>query len=868
LWNLSIGVSDVSGENFITAVKKSLVYNRNYLYVKKGSIIYKSYEVKLQDPDPASLTEITGATIRIGGAENGYLGVQDGVRNNVMIRVKVGDLSHLNSINKIDVFDLYSGASSGTAISVSNVYKISNDEVAGFIPSLVTSGGAINCKVSINGFTAVEVKTNRIGELTPVNLTTTHDNRTITLTNKAEYLKYSLYQADGNKYTFNSDGKTTIFENGKYLLVYRDTTNSYIYTKEVEVSGIAYDSTDVSQELTPIEVDGKVTSVNAKITIPYGSVINDKYGVISSIVVDNDKKNVVATAVITRSAIYSFDITFTNKTKLENYTINATNIVHKYVPEITEGVATSINYSPEGPALTIQNVIATVGDTNTVLSNDASKSVIFDKNGSYSIAFRDNEAAGKVKVYTATVDWIDKKCPTPKVDKYIWYDFDSDGTVDDGEKGSGINKGYKTKNNVIVEIMFPKSDRPVKLSDASGFVITDPSSTEGYSYAFTYTYNEQGYTPVLRRMLVFEDTLGNTLYYNLIIDEIDRTSLLTQLNYSTTYYTNRDVVVSMSANKAIKRFDILQDEEGNDFEREASPTYVFKENGTKDFNYREIQTDDPIEGKLVANVTWIDKNVPVVKVSYDTNVTNQDVVINFTVLNGVALKENARFKYGTTIIPLIDSGDDRVGTYTVTENGNYNFTVINKYGNTGSVIVPINNIDKRAPEISISGRATAYVKVGDKYYDKGATALDNRDGNITTAIKSSSNVNTSVEGEYEVVYTVSDSAGNNSTKSRTVKVLNINSAVAIIQDNVIDLKSSDVHQITLSESGVVFVEIVGIEGKYITKYAKGEGFDNAYFKTNGSYSSKLGTFTAEKGKYTFYVQDQERNTRIITLEFK
>ena len=217
--------------------------------------------------------------------------------------------------------------------------------------------------------------------------------------------------------------------------------------------------------------------------------------------------------------------------------------------------------------------------------------------------------------------------------------------------------------------------------------------------------------------------------YRLIIDEIDRTDLLTQLNYSTTNYTNRDVVVSMSANRPIKRFDIV-----DGVEKDASPTNVFKENGTKDFNYRQIEVaDDPLEGTLIANVTWIDKSVPRVNVEFDDTLTNKDVEIKFTVIDGVS--EKARLKSDAGVIPLTDKGNDRIGYSTVNKNGNYSFEVSNKYGNVGDIIVPIYNIDKEEPVLTLKGREHVYLKAGDKYYDNGAYAIDNFDGDITSGIK-------------------------------------------------------------------------------------------------------------------------------------
>ena len=78
--------------------------------------------------------------------------------------------------------------------------------------------------------------------------------------------------------------------------------------------------------------------------------------------------------------------------------------------------------------------------------------------------------------------------------------------------------------------------------------------------------------------------------------------------------------------------------------------------------------------------------------------------------------------------------------------------------------------DNVKPVITLKGNSTVNVRLGDKYVDAGATALDNIDGNITSKIITKSNVNTLKVGTYTVSYTVSDKAGNVDTKTRTVKV--------------------------------------------------------------------------------------------------
>lgn len=75
------------------------------------------------------------------------------------------------------------------------------------------------------------------------------------------------------------------------------------------------------------------------------------------------------------------------------------------------------------------------------------------------------------------------------------------------------------------------------------------------------------------------------------------------------------------------------------------------------------------------------------------------------------------------------------------------------------------------PIITLIGSATINLVVGATYTDAGATATDVEDGNVTTNIVVSSNVNTAIAGTYEVKYNVEDIDGNNAIEViRTVVV--------------------------------------------------------------------------------------------------
>ncbi len=79
--------------------------------------------------------------------------------------------------------------------------------------------------------------------------------------------------------------------------------------------------------------------------------------------------------------------------------------------------------------------------------------------------------------------------------------------------------------------------------------------------------------------------------------------------------------------------------------------------------------------------------------------------------------------------------------------------------------------DLEAPVITILGDNPAISIVGATYIDAGATASDNRDGDLTSEISVSSNVNIDYPRLYSVVYTVTDSAGNTRSAIRDVSII-------------------------------------------------------------------------------------------------
>jgi hypothetical protein len=79
--------------------------------------------------------------------------------------------------------------------------------------------------------------------------------------------------------------------------------------------------------------------------------------------------------------------------------------------------------------------------------------------------------------------------------------------------------------------------------------------------------------------------------------------------------------------------------------------------------------------------------------------------------------------------------------------------------------------DSNAPVITILGKNPVETGWGYAYTDAGATATDKEDGDLTSKIIVSSNVDTAAIGTYYVRYNVTDSDGNKAKEvQREVKV--------------------------------------------------------------------------------------------------
>ena len=125
-----------------------------------------------------------------------------------------------------------------------------------------------------------------------------------------------------------------------------------------------------------------------------------------------------------------------------------------------------------------------------------------------------------------------------------------------------------------------------------------------------------------------------------------------------------------------------------------------------------------------------------------------------------------------TASSTVDS--NTIGSYTVT------YTVSDASGNQATAVRTVIVVDSTPPTIALIGSNPVSVEAGSSYTDAGATATDAYDGDLSSSITTTSDVDVNTVGTYTVTYTVSDSSANSATASRTVNVVDTTAPVITI----------------------------------------------------------------------------------------
>lgn len=119
------------------------------------------------------------------------------------------------------------------------------------------------------------------------------------------------------------------------------------------------------------------------------------------------------------------------------------------------------------------------------------------------------------------------------------------------------------------------------------------------------------------------------------------------------------------------------------------------------------------------------------------------------------------------------------------------YSVKDSSGNSDTKERKLIKEDKEKPLITLNSGDTIYAIVGSKYTEKGYTAFDNCDGDLTDKVVVKGSVDTSKTGTYTITYSVSDSKGNENSVLRKV----------IVQQNYQKIAAN----MTCGEAGVIYL---------------------------------------------------------------
>ena len=272
---------------------------------------------------------------------------------------------------------------------------------------------------------------------------------------------------------------------------------------------------------------------------------------------------------------------------------------------------------------------------------------------------------------------------------------------------------------------------------------------------FTKEYSENG-----KYSVEIEDKAGNKATIKFEVKRIDKVAPEAKVTFSNNNgnaMTNEDVTVTLKANESIKNIEGWTRVDDKTF------TKVYSENGKYSV---EIEDKAGNKATIKFEVKRIDRVDPEAKVTFSNNngnaLTNKDVT--------VTLKANESIKNieGWTRV------DDKTVTKEYSENGKYSVEVEDKAGNKVTIKFEVKRIDKVAPTIELNGERKIYLKKGEQYDEQGAIMHDNIDDDKEISEPSRidfygengekefsiDSINTDRVGQYNLIYTCTDKAGN------------------------------------------------------------------------------------------------------------
>lgn len=258
------------------------------------------------------------------------------------------------------------------------------------------------------------------------------------------------------------------------------------------------------------------------------------------------------------------------------------------------------------------------------------------------------------------------------------------------------------------------------------------------------------------------DMFSNSTTKNVLVEVIDRTApVLSTRQESNGYVIDVEVGSTGGIQKYIKAIDNV----------DGDVSSFIKTDKKLDSNKLGTQTitvsvDDNVgnSSKETYEFYVSDNTAPIIKLTKGSTVT-VDYGKTFNYKNYVSVTDNYDSKISSINVE---------GKVDVKKEGTYPLTIsaIDSSGNTTSKELNVKVEDLSGPTITLSKSSVSF-ETGKKFDAKSylKSAIDNKDGNITSKVKISGSVNNKKVGKYTITYSVTDKAGNTTKKTLKVEVL-------------------------------------------------------------------------------------------------
>lgn len=536
---------------------------------------------------------------------------------------------------------------------------------------------------------------------------------------------------------------------------------------------------------------------------------------------------------------------------MDEYTVEVSNI-DKDVP-----IAEVNYYLPDGSKWdgewTNQSVKAVVTlESLSPAHTNGEDSYTFNGNGLYNFTFYDE--AGNTGSITAAVDKIDKIAPTGFLtySSQTWTNKDVVVTLHASDNMSGTeDMTYTyTENGSYTFVLYDKAgnstlfssgvNRIDKTPPVVSLTYTPPVKTPFNVFvraeadeAVTWFNAINSYKFISNGSYEFvaTDRAGNITRQTAKVDYINNSLPEVELEYSAKEMTNENVYVTIKTKNPQENIYMLNNK--------GSSVHQFTQNGEFTFQYTNSAGT---KGEVTAQVSNIDKTIPEIAVSYSTTeVTNQPVTVTF--------KANKQVVWPNGM----NVNKDGSASLVFDENRSISVKIPDLLGNIATVEVYVLNIDSQAPVITSDNMYVALEK--GKVFDPmlGVSATDNKDK--TVKIKVEGKVNTNTPGDYELVYSSTDSAGNEAQYIRYVTVYDptkfnvaVNGKMPLAGAVTLGSKKMEITAINSAE--IVNVQI--LPGKKLM----------GDFKSINEFVGLTYNFS-ERGWYSVYITDVECNNILV-----